>query len=115
MPDEPDEFAGVDVLRKYAILAERRVAAERRAGVRRVIYFVGFGSPSPPRVESLPGVGGRRINESIAVPDSSFGDRRQDAALYAARVAAMQRLAARDTSGQERRRAPSWGLPGEFW
>jgi len=47
MPDEPDEFANVGVLTKYQILADRRAAAERRAGVRQVRRFSGFEERMP--------------------------------------------------------------------
>jgi hypothetical protein len=112
MPDEPpDEFEGVDVLLKYQILAERRIAAERRRGVRRVIYFRGFEPKMPPPlagravpVAKSPNVRGL----SALVAGGSAVDARLQMAALAETVRLASRLAARRTPDIPQGSGRSW-------
>jgi hypothetical protein len=81
MPEEQDEFRGVDVVTKYRILEARRIRRERRRGGV-VGRFTAFAEPPPAPVISaaeLPAGADRvgQINRAVTVAEPGAGDRVQ--------------------------------------
>jgi hypothetical protein len=111
MPE--DEFQGVDVMRKYAILEQRRLRREN--GGRGIVRtFSGFGEtpvPAVPASTGQPNVA--QLSPGTTVSEPGAGNRAQQAQwqLQLAATLARDRGQTHSQAGRSDRRAPG-GCPG---